>query len=89
MAVGLVLGIGIGIGNTFLDVAWPSTLEILAWLLASLVVVLLLHEGLHGLVGKLLGHEPIFGVEPPLVFTTFHERIPRNHIVAIAADAGL
>lgn len=84
MAVGVVLGILIGVGNTFLSLTWPSTLEILAWLLAALIVVLLLHEGLHGLVGKLLGYKPIFGVEPPLVFTTFRERIRRNHLIAIA-----
>jgi len=82
--VGVVLGIAIGVGNTRLDLVWPSTLEILGWLFAALVVVLLLHEGLHGLVGKLTGYRPIFGVQPPLVFTTFEERITRNHLIAIA-----
>jgi hypothetical protein len=82
--VGVILGIGIGFANTYLDLVWPSTLEILAWLLAALVVVLFLHEGIHGLVGKITGYKPIFGVEPPLVFTTFNERISRNHLIAIA-----
>ncbi|MCH9014590.1 MAG: DUF3267 domain-containing protein [Gemmatimonadetes bacterium] len=33
---------------------------------------------------QLLGHRPIFGVEPPLVFTTFRERIARGHFMVIA-----
>lgn len=40
--------------------------------------------GLHGAVGLALGHRPIFGVEPPLVFTTFRPKIPRTHLLVIA-----
>ncbi len=32
----------------------------------------------------LFGYRPIFGVEPPLVFTTFEEKIARKHLVVIA-----
>ena len=32
----------------------------------------------------LFGYRPIFGIQPPLVFTTFKEKIARNHLVAIA-----
>ncbi len=45
-AVGVVLGIGIGVGNTYLDLFWPSTVEIVGWLFAALVIVLFLHDSL-------------------------------------------
>ena len=78
------VGILIGIGNTFLDLDFGSTPAVVGWLVAAIVVVLLLHEGLHGGVGALLGHLPRFGVEPPLVYTTFDERLPRNAFIAVA-----
>lgn len=84
MIVGVVVGIFIGIGNAFLGVLFPSWLTILGLLVGALIFVLVLHEGLHGLAGKLLGYKPIFGVEPPLVFTTFNEKIRRNHLMVIA-----
>ena len=84
MIVGVVVGIGIGIGNAMLGVLFPSWLANLELLLVSLPAVLLLHEGLHGLAGKILGYTPIFGVEPPLVFTTFNEKIRRTDLVVIA-----
>ena len=82
--VGVLVGVLIGIGNAVLGVLFPSWLATLGLLVLALLFVLVLHEGLHGLAGKLLGHAPIFGVEPPLVFTTFDELIPRNHLIAIA-----
>lgn len=84
MMVGVAMGIGIGIGNATLGVVFPSWLSILGLLILSLAVVLLVHEGLHGLAGKVLGYAPVFGVEPPLVFTTFNEKIRRTHLVIIA-----
>ncbi len=84
MIVGVVVGVGIGTGNAMLGVLFPSWLATLGLLGLSLAVVLLLHEGLHGLSGKVLGYAPIFGVEPPLVFTTFNEKIRRTHLVIIA-----
>ena len=82
--VGVVVGILIGIGNAMLGLLFPSWLVTLGLLCVALAVVLVLHEGLHGAAGKLFGYKPIFGVQPPLVFTTFDERIARNHMVAIA-----
>ncbi len=32
----------------------------------------------------LFGYRPIFGVQLPLVFTTYEEKIARDHLVAIA-----
>lgn len=81
---GVGVGIAIGIGNAFLPLDFTWRLELFATLAAAILIVLLLHEGLHGGVGALLGHRPIFGVEPPLVYTTFKKKIPRNHLIAIA-----
>ena len=82
--VGIVVGVAIGIGNAILGLLVPSWLATLGLLLAALALVLVLHEGLHGAAGTLFGYRPIFGMEPPLVFTTFEEKIARNHLVAIA-----
>lgn len=84
MLVGVVLGIAIGIGNTLIGMLFPSWLATLGLLLLALAMVLVLHEGLHGLAGRLLGYQPIFGVQPPLVFTTFDELLRRNHLITIA-----
>ncbi len=82
--VGVVVGVVIGIGNTMLGLLFPSWLATLGILCAALASVLVLHQGLHGAVGLLLGYRPIFGIQPPLVFTTFDEKIARGHLVAIA-----
>lgn len=81
---GLGMGILVGIGNSFLALDFSFRWELAGTLAVAIVTVLLLHEGLHGGVGRLLGHHPIFGVEPPLVFTTFRERIARGHFMMIA-----
>ncbi len=82
--VGVVVGILIGIGNAMMGVLFPSWPATLGILIAALIFVLVLHEGLHGAAGRLFRYKPIFGVQPPLVFTTFDERIPRNHFIMIA-----
>ncbi len=82
---GLGVGVLLGIANTCLALDFTPRLELLGWLGAALLTVLLLHEGLHGAVGMLLGHRPHFGFEPPLVYTTFAKKIPRGHFIAIAA----
>ncbi len=82
--VGVVVGIVIGIGNAMLGLLFPSWLATLGLLCAALALVLVLHEGLHGAAGMLFGYRPIFGIQPPLVFTTFKEKIARNHLAAIA-----
>ncbi|NIM52968.1 MAG: hypothetical protein GTO22_27650 [Gemmatimonadales bacterium] len=81
---GVAVGILIGIGNSFLDVNFTLQPTFFGWLGAAILTVLFLHEGVHGVVGVLLGYRPILGVEPPLVYTTFKERIPRNHLMTIA-----
>ena len=67
-----------------LGLLFPSWLATLGLLGAALALVLVLHEGLHGAAGILFGYQPIFGIQPPLVFTTFKEKIARNHLAAIA-----
>jgi hypothetical protein len=81
---GVGVGVLVGIGNSFLALDFTPRPALVASLVAAIITVLLLHEGLHGAVGLALGHRPVFGVEPPLVFTTFREKIPRTHLIAIA-----
>jgi hypothetical protein len=81
---GLAVGILIGIGNSYLDLDFTPRPELFGSLAAAIIVVLLLHEGLHGTVGVMLRHKPTFGVQPPLVYTTFRNRIPCLHFIAIA-----
>jgi hypothetical protein len=84
LMVGVVIGILIGIGNAAIGLVLPNWLRLAGLLVGAIVFVLILHEGLHGFVGWLAGHRPIFGVQPPLVFTTFDARIPRGHFIAVA-----
>jgi hypothetical protein len=81
---GTGVGVLIGIGNSFLALDFTLTPALFAWLVAAILIVLILHEGLHGGVGLLLGHRPVFGFEPPLVYTTYREKVPRGHLIAIA-----
>ncbi len=81
---GVIVGILIGYGNTFLDLDFSFRPALLGWLIAAILVVVVLHEGIHGGVGVRLGHRPVFGFEPPLVYTTYEEKIPRGHFIAIA-----
>jgi hypothetical protein len=82
---GVLVGLLIGYGNSFLDVDFTLRADLLAVLvLVAIVIVVVVHEGLHGGVGVLLGHRPVFGFEPPLVYTTYKEKIPRDHLIAIA-----
>jgi hypothetical protein len=81
---GLGVGIALGILNTFLDVDFTPRLALVGWLVAAILLVVALHEGTHGAVARLLGHRPIFGIKPPLVYVTFARKIPRGHLIAIA-----
>jgi hypothetical protein len=82
---GVLVGLLIGYGNTFLDVDVTLRADLLVALVTvAIVIVVVVHEGLHGGVGMLLGHRPVFGLEPPLVYTTYKEKIPRDHLIAIA-----
>ena len=82
--LGVIVGILVGIGNTYLDLDFSSNVVVLSTLLVAIVAVLFLHEGIHGAVGWILGHRPTFGVEPPLVYTTFVTKLPRDHLIAVA-----
>ena len=84
MVVGVLTGIGIGFLNAYLGVELGSWTSIVFLLLASIATVLILHEGIHGGVAWVLGHKPHFGIEPPLVFTTFEQRLPKNHFILVA-----
>ena len=80
-----VVGTVIGIANVFLTpIDFILTPALIGWLAAAIVAVVLLHEGVHGAVAFALGHRPVFGFRPPLVYVTFEEKIPRGRFMAIA-----
>ena len=78
------LGIIAGVVNSFLAVDLSMRPMLGALVLASLILVILLHEGLHGAAAVMLGHKPQFGFELPLVYITFTHKVPRNHFILIA-----
>jgi hypothetical protein len=82
--VGIALGGLAGFANTFLAVDLSLRPSLFLWLLASLIVVVTLHEGTHGAVAALLGYKPLFGLKPPLVYVTFAEKLPAGHFVLVA-----
>ncbi len=84
VVAGCAVGIAIGVFNIYLDVEYGSWLLLPVYLLGALAVVIVLHEGLHGLTAYLLGHRPVFGIKPPLVFTTFRHKLPRGHMILTA-----
>ena len=84
MLYGVGVGILVGIGNSFLALDFTPRLELFVSLAVAIVLVVVLHEGLHGGVGALFGHHPTFGLQPPLVYTTYQEKIPGGHFLAIA-----
>ncbi len=72
---GVLVGLLIGYGNTFLEVDFTLRADLLvALVIVAVVIVVVVHEG----------HRPVFGLEPPLVYTTYKEKIPRDHLIAIA-----
>ena len=81
---GTLVGVLLGIINTFLTVDFTPRLALGGWLVAAIVSVVLMHEGTHGAVASLLGHRPLFGLKLPLVYVTFNEKLPRWHLIAIA-----
>ncbi len=81
---GALVGVLLGVVNTFLDVDFTPRLALAGWLIAAILSVVVLHEGIHGAVASLLGHRPIFGLKPPLVYVTFDEKLPRWHLMGIA-----
>jgi hypothetical protein len=81
---GLAVGVLLGFASFFLGVELVVDWRLLLWLAVALVVVIILHEGAHGLTAVLLGYRPFFGLEPPLVYVTFQERVKRDHFILIA-----
>ena len=83
-AIGVAIGVLAGFANAHLDIDMSLRASLFEWLLASIIVVLLLHEATHGAVAALLGHKPLFGLRPPLVYVTFADKVPRGHYVLVA-----
>jgi hypothetical protein len=81
---GLVVGCLLGLASFYLGVELLVDWRLLMWLAAALVVVVAFHEGVHGLAAVLLGYRPLFGLEPPLAYVTFREKVKRNHFILIA-----
>jgi Putative zincin peptidase len=82
--VAVCLGILAGVANSFLDLDFSLRLSLAGWLSAALVIVVVLHEALHGVVAVLLGHKPHFGIKPPLIYVTFPGKLPRGHFMLVA-----
>lgn len=83
-AISVVIGVLAGFVNAHLDVDMSLRASLFVWLLAAIIVVIALHEGAHGAVAALLGHKPVFGVNPPLVYVTFTGKVPRGHYMLVA-----
>ena len=79
----IFLGIVAGVANSFLTIDLSLKPILGVWILASLLLVIILHEAVHGAAAALLGHKPLFGLKPPLVYMTFADKIPRNHFILI------
>lgn len=83
-ATGITIGIFSGVINSFLDLDFTFRPALLIWLLTAIITVIILHEAIHGMVAKLFGHNPIFGLKLPLVYITFSDKIPRGHFILVA-----
>ena len=82
--IGVVIGILAGFANSILDIDMSLRPSLFGWLLASIMIVVALHEGTHSAVAALLGHKPLFGLRPPLVYVTFTGKLPRGHFMFVA-----
>jgi hypothetical protein len=82
-AIGVALGVLAGFVNSLLDIDTSFTSSLPGWLVASIVVVVLLHEGTHASVAALLGHKPLVGLKPPLVYVNLTKKVPRVHFVMV------
>jgi hypothetical protein len=83
-AVGIAAGVVTGFANSVLNIDMSLRPSLFGWLLASVIIVVALHEGTHGAVAALLGHKPLFGLRPPLIFITFRGKLPRGHLMVVA-----
>ena len=82
--IAVFLGIIAGVVNSFLAIDLRVRPMLGVLVLASLVLVIILHEGLHVTAAMMLGHKPQFGIKLPLVYITFTHKVPRNHFILIA-----
>jgi len=81
----LIAGIVIGLFNSFVPlIDFTLNIQLFLLLAVALATVIFLHEGIHGVVAVLLGHRPLFGFKPPLVYVTFTEKIPQVRFILIA-----
>ena len=83
-AIGVAVGVLAGFANSFLGINMSLRLSLFGWLLASIIIVIALHEGTHSAVAALMGHKPLFGLKPPLVYVTFVDKLPRGHFMVVA-----
>ena len=83
-AISVVIGVLVGLANAHLGIDLNLRASLFVWLLAAIIVVVALHEGTHGAVAALLGHKPVFGLRPPLVYVTFTDKVPRGHYMLVA-----
>ncbi len=84
-AYGTGVGVLAGILNAYFPlIHFRISVSFFGWLAAAVVVIIFLHEGVHGAVALLSGHRPIFGMRPPYFYTTFTEKVPRGRFIIIA-----
>jgi len=82
--VAIFVGVLAGVVNTYLEIDFTLRPMLFVCLLSAIVIVVSFHEAVHGLIATLLGHKPLFGFKPPLVYITFTGKIPRNHFILVA-----
>lgn len=82
--VAIFLGVLAGIANSYLDIDFSPRPALLVWTLVSIVIVVVLHEGIHGATAIFLGYKPLFNFKPPLVYITFISKLPRGHFILVA-----
>jgi len=82
--IGVAIGVLAGFINSLLGLDMSLRPSLFGWLLASIMIVIALHEGTHGAVAALLGYKPLFGLRPPLVYVTFTSKLPRGHFMVVA-----
>ena len=82
--IGVAPGDSAGFANSLMGVDTSFTPSLPGWLLASLFSVVVLHEAAHAAVAALLGHKPLLGVRPPLVYVTLTKKVPRSHFMMLA-----
>ena len=82
--IGVAIGVLAGFTHSLLSIDMSLRPSLFGWLLASIIIVIVLHEGTHGAVAALLGYKPLFGLKPPLVYVTFKGKLPRGHFMGVA-----